>query len=75
MALSSDRLVYCRRLPETFRAVAPGRISRELMTKSPTQVMVRVTTTATAQLNSASCCHMRMPRLRARAGWIAERVS
>ena len=45
------------------------------MTKSPTQVMVRVTTTATAQLKSASCCHMRMPRLRARAGWMAERVS
>lgn len=37
-----------------LRAAAPGRINSALMTSSPTQLSDRVTTTAMAQLKTAS---------------------
>ncbi len=53
-ALSTEKRWYCRTFLATFLAPAAGRTSRELMTKSPTQVMDRVTARATAEVKSHS---------------------
>ena len=65
---------YWGRFRATFRAAAPGRTSRALITKRPTQVMVMVTTTAMAAVKRKFFHTTRMPRLSARAWWTEESI-
>ena len=73
-ANKTEKPWYCFKFLDTFRAAAPGRISREFKISRPTQEMANVTMTAIKTVNTVWVSPVGMPLEEASWGWMAVKV-